>query len=67
MDHVVVDHDERIKALEGRLEAEERKIKGLIMFGKIPTPEDYAETDRIKLDLETAQRVRAMETNRTEP
>lgn len=62
-----MDHDERIKALEGQLEEEETKIKGLFLAGKVPTPGDYAETDRIRRDLKTARRVRAMEAKRVDP
>lgn len=60
-----MDQEERIKALKGRLEAEETKIKGLLMAGKVPVPEDYTETDRLKRDLKTVRRIMAMAKNRT--
>ena len=47
---------ERIRDLETQLQAEEEKIKSLFLSGKIPTAEDYAETDRIKQELKTARR-----------
>lgn len=56
-----MNHEERIKALEGQLEAEEEKIKALFLTAKIPTPGDYAERDRIRAELKTARRVRAQE------
>ena len=63
-----MNHDERIKALEAQLESEETRIKGLIMSGKkILTPDDYAETDRIKKELKAARRVRTMDAKRVEP
>ena len=59
--------EERIRELEGQLEAEEAKIKALFLSAKIPTPDDYIERDRIRGELKTARRVRAMDANRTEP
>ena len=59
--------EERIRELEGQLEAEEEKIKALFMSAKIPTPEDYIERDRIRGELKTARRVRAMDAKRVDP
>jgi hypothetical protein len=59
--------EERIRELEGQLEAEETKIKALFLTAKIPTPDDYAERDRIRGELKTARRVKAMDANRTVP
>jgi len=60
-------HEERIRGLEGQLEAEEAKIRLLMLSGKIPTPSDYKEIDRIKRELKAARRVRAMDSKRIDP
>jgi hypothetical protein len=62
-----MNHEERIRELEGQLEAEEEKIKALFLSAKIPTPGDYAERDRIRGELKTARRIRAMDEKRVDP
>jgi len=62
-----MNHEERIRELEGQLEAEETKIKAFFLSAKIPTPGDYAERDRIRTELKTARRIRAMDAKRTDP
>ncbi len=62
-----MNHEDRIRELEAQLEAEETKIKALFLTAKIPAPGDYAERDRIRGELKTARRVRAMDEKRTDP
>ena len=59
--------NEKIKELEDQLHAEEEKINGLLLAGKIPTKADYADLDRIKNELKVARRVRAMDAKRVDP
>jgi hypothetical protein len=58
---------DKIKEFEATLLAEENKISNLLRCGKILTPLDYAEVDRIKKELKVARRVMAMDASRTEP
>jgi hypothetical protein len=60
-------HEEQIRELEGQLEGEETKIKALFLTAKIPTPGDYAERDRIRGELKTARRLKAMDAKRVDP
>jgi len=61
-------HDEKIKALEGELEAEEAKIQGLMISGqKIIAPENYVVIDRIRKELKAARIARTKEATRGEP
>ena len=62
-----MNQEEKIKALEDQLQAEEEKIKGLLLAGQVPGKADYTELDRIKTDLKTARRVKAMDAKRIEP
>ncbi len=62
-----MNHEERIRELEGQLEAEEAKIKTLFLSAKIPAPGDYDERDRIRAELKTARRVKAWDKKRTSP
>ena len=59
--------NEKIKALEDQLQAEEEKINGLLLAGKIPGKADYSEMDRIKSGLKVARRVLAMNAKRVDP
>ena len=56
-----------IEALERDLQKAEAEIHDLIRAGKIPTPADYADIDRIKAKLKVARRVKAMDAKRTDP
>ena len=60
-------HEKLIESLEKQLQAEETKVNALYQAGKIPAPGDYAEIDRIKRELKTARRVRAMDAKRVDP
>jgi hypothetical protein len=56
-----------IDTLEKELKEAEAGIQDLIKAGKIPTPDDYADIDRIKGKLKVARRVRAMDAKRSDP
>jgi predicted DNA binding CopG/RHH family protein len=62
-----MNQEEKIKALLVELQAEEIKINGLLLAGKIPAKADYAELDRIKNELKAARRVKAMDAKRSDP
>ncbi|MDP1991028.1 MAG: hypothetical protein Q8K00_08385 [Syntrophales bacterium] len=62
-----MNHEEKIRELEGQLEAEEAKIKAFFLSAKIPAPGDYAERDRIRGELKTARRMKTADEKRTDP
>ena len=59
--------DNDIDTLESELRKAEEEIDGLIRAGRIPTPADYADVDRIKKELKAARRIKTMNARRTEP
>lgn len=59
--------EKSIEGLERELSEAGQVIDELFRQGKIPAPADYADIDRIKKELKTARRVKAMDEKRTEP
>lgn len=57
---------DKIKKLEVSLIDAEKQVHEMFKAGKIPTPADYADVDRIKRDLKTARRIASM-AMRSEP
>ena len=57
----------KVKQLETLLREAENKISKLFREGKIPTPRDYADVDRIKKELKVARRVMTMGNSRIDP
>lgn len=59
--------DMDIDSLEKKLKEAKDETEALLRSGKIPTPADYAEVDRIKAELKVARRVRKMDEKRVDP